>query len=96
MRRILLTLVGLAMVLGMGGTALAGGPHGHGHHHHGYYGRPGYYGYYRPFYSPPVVVARPVVPAYPYPYPVPAYGYPYQPNLGFGVAGRNFSFFYNQ
>lgn len=111
MRRVLLLgVVCLGMLVGGAGSALAGGPHGgHGHHGHGYGhghghghgyggypGGVGFYSYYRPYYRP-MVVAPPV---YPYPYAcAPAYpAYPAYaaPSLGFGVGGRNFSFFYNQ
>jgi hypothetical protein len=99
MRRILLVSACLgALVFGGASAALANGPHhgpptargGYGNFHsNSPYG--GWYTKYRGSYGPQCVPGR--VAAYPvYPsYGVPSYGQ-IAPQLGFGVAGRNFSF----
>jgi hypothetical protein len=89
------------LVFGGAATALAHGPQyrpqaarggfgGYGGYGNAPYG--GWYTKYRGSYGPQCVPGR--VAAYPaYPaYAAPAYGLGY-PQLGFGVAGRNFSFF---
>jgi hypothetical protein len=100
MRRLLVISVCLT-VLALGGarTALAKGPHHghgppvvrHGYPHRGGSWHTGYRGY------TPYCHTRPHVAAYPaYPvYPRPGFGYGY-PQLGFGIAGRNFSFWLQQ
>lgn len=99
MRRLFLVSACLG-ILAVGGasTALAAGPHrGHGPPvvRHGYPPRGGSWhtGYrgHQPHCLPGRrVAAYPVYPAYPA-YPATAFGFNY-PQLGFGVAGRNFSF----
>ncbi len=97
MRRILLVSACLGILVFAGaGTALARGPYHrppavhHGHHYghgRGSYAalwQSGYRGGYRPYCAPHRRVA-----AYPA-YRGPVYGA--YPQLGFGVAGRNFSF----
>lgn len=99
MRRSLMILACLGVLVFAGaGTALARGPHqgppvfNHGHGHgHGAYSAPwntGYRGGQQAYCAPGRRVAA--YPAYPV-YSAPAYGLAY-PQLGFGVAGRNFSF----
>jgi hypothetical protein len=109
MRRLLLVSACLT-VLALGGatTALANGPH-HGYgppvarygypHRGGSWGggwgggwNSGYRGGYAPYcHSGRRVAAYPAYPAY----PAAPFGYR-SPQLGFGIAGRNFSFFLQQ
>lgn len=102
MRRILLISACLGVLVFAGATtALARGPHhrppavhyGHGHHGygHGHHGVSWYNTYYHGGHGPYWASHRRVV-AYP---AYPLYGAPIHtpyPQLGFGIGGRNFSF----
>lgn len=104
MRRVLTVLACTGVLVFAGaGTALARGPHHGPPVHYGYVPQraawnAGYRGGFGPHCGPPRTFAA--YPAYPgysgYPgYPVyggPVYGSSY-PQLGFGISGRNFSFF---
>ncbi|MEX0678484.1 MAG: hypothetical protein WD063_15495 [Pirellulales bacterium] len=103
MRRGLVVLACLGVLVFAGaGTALARGPHHRppGVHHdhgygygHGYRGAPWYTGYHSSFGAH--CAPRPRVVVYPaYPVYEPVYT-PYS-QLGFGIAGRNFSFWLQQ
>ena len=102
MRRVIAIAACLTVLMFAGAsTALAGGPHhggwgrGHGHHRHGHHG-PRVNSFYRAPIVSPYCGIRPRVAAYPV-CPVPAYPViPTYPQLGFGIGGRNFSFWFQQ
>lgn len=101
MRRAMTAVACLAVLLfASAGTAMAGGPHHHGHRGPHYRHDVGFRGPYhkqhwRHGVRRPVVpfCATPPVRAYPV-YPAPVYN-PFS-QFGFGVAGRNFSLFFQQ
>jgi hypothetical protein len=98
MRRIVLTLVGLGMFFCGTNVAMAHGyvHHGHGpaHGHQAFY-RGGYYGGWGVGYAPvPIYGSYGSGSGYDG-YSYGNYGYAY-PQAGFGVAGRNFSLWFQQ
>lgn len=101
MRRQLTVLACLGVLVFAGaGTALAAGPH-YGPRHrppvarHGYYGRSAYRAPWNTGFRGDYCAPRRRVAAYPA-YPVYPQAYVPRSQLGFGLAGRNFSFFYQQ